>query len=233
MEAINKEEAMRAIFLGLVLLCAAAAPSWAADDGGIFARGDANGDGAFDIGDPVYILRFLFSNGGDGDCLDALDVNDDGQINVADAVSALAFLFGEGPPPPPPFLRPGRDETADELTCLRGLQEETILSYSPKQCERDAWDTGFEGKEEARVAAWIESLGGRVSEVRIEYWPYPVCEACGCPRGYSILVRVAGSEAIAQLLRYGFMPIVPVGPVDPIDPVLPIDPIVPFVPVAR
>ena len=103
MEAINKEEAMRAIFLGLVLLCAAAAPSWAADDGGIFARGDANGDGAFDIGDPVYILRFLFSNGGDGDCLDALDVNDDGQINVADAVSALAFLFGEGPPPPPPL----------------------------------------------------------------------------------------------------------------------------------
>ena len=105
--------------LGAILLClTAAAP---ADAQWTFIRGDANGDGDFNIADPVYILGFLFS-GDPGLCLDAMDVNDDGMNNIADAVSGLDSLFGAGGTPPPmPFPTCGDDPTADALDCVGPL----------------------------------------------------------------------------------------------------------------
>jgi polysaccharide biosynthesis protein PslG len=101
---------------GLVFAVAAAFRMGA--QGGDFIRGDANGDGAVDIGDPIALLGFLFSNVEAADCLDALDANDSGEVDIADAVSMLGYLFADGAPPPPPGpLRCGPDPTDDALAC--------------------------------------------------------------------------------------------------------------------
>ncbi len=77
----------------------------------IFRRGDSNNDGALDVGDPIFFLGFLFSNGPTPVCGDATDVNDDGNGDIGDAVFALSYLFSNGPPPPPPFPGCGIDST--------------------------------------------------------------------------------------------------------------------------
>lgn len=82
-----------------------------------FVRGDANDDGAFDIGDPISVLNFLFLGGESMTCADAADANDDGELDVADPTAALASLFlGNGPLPAPVDV-PSFDPTIDDLTC--------------------------------------------------------------------------------------------------------------------
>ncbi len=87
---------------------------------GLFVRGDANGDGSFDISDPIYSLGALFIVGApQASCEDAADSNDDGAFNVADPVSALAALFVAGTPRPAlPFPACGVDPTGDGLSCV-------------------------------------------------------------------------------------------------------------------
>jgi len=87
-----------------------------ATPGATFRRADANDDGAFDIGDPVATLSFLFS-AGSVDCLVALDSNDDGGVDIGDAVYSLAALFSAGPAPDAPFPGCGSDPTSDALGC--------------------------------------------------------------------------------------------------------------------
>lgn len=85
-----------------------------------FVRGDCNGDGGPDIGDPIFLLSFLFPGGGVPPvlaCVDACDCNDDGLINIADAIYKLTALFANGPPPPPPNPGCGADPTVDALDC--------------------------------------------------------------------------------------------------------------------
>lgn len=75
--------------------------------------GDTNGDGNFNISDPVANLNFLFGGGDVAECyrvpdsdpvelsaagLAVVDFNGDGSNNIADAVAALNFLFGGGTP---------------------------------------------------------------------------------------------------------------------------------------
>lgn len=85
---------------------------------GQFRRGDANGDGSFNIADPIRILGVLFSGGAPLDCDDAGDVNDDGGLDIGDAVSALGSIFGGDPPPPDPGPATcGVDPTTDPLDC--------------------------------------------------------------------------------------------------------------------
>jgi hypothetical protein len=82
----------------------------------LFRRGDANGDGAVDIGDGISMLSYLFLGVSLG-CLDALDANDSSAVDIADPISALGWLFSGGPPPPPPFPECGLDPTADAIGC--------------------------------------------------------------------------------------------------------------------
>ena len=90
-----------------------AAPAAAA-----FARGDANSDGAIDIGDPVTILADTL--GGDRlECRKAADANADGDVSIADAVYALQFLFTRGPAPDAPFPGCGVGPATSELSCER------------------------------------------------------------------------------------------------------------------
>lgn len=73
----------------------------------LFIRGDANGDGAVDIGDPIAVLGVLFQGDPLGTCMVALDGNGDSALDIADAIYLLSFLFAGGPPPPAPFPAPG------------------------------------------------------------------------------------------------------------------------------
>ena len=82
-----------------------------------FQRGDTNGDGLFNIADPVSLLGELFSGDLPGACPDAADANDDGMLNIADAIYALGALFGGGTNPPAPFGACGVDPTSDPLDC--------------------------------------------------------------------------------------------------------------------
>lgn len=82
-----------------------------------FLRGDADGDRAVLINDPVSILLDLYQGHATTPCLDAADVDDTGTRDITDAVYLLRFLFLGGPPPGPPFGVCGPDPTADDLTC--------------------------------------------------------------------------------------------------------------------
>jgi hypothetical protein len=82
-----------------------------------FVRGDANCDGAVDIADAIYALRYLFTQGPSPACLDTADANDDAQIDISDAVKTLLVLF-VGLIMPEPADQPGPDPTLDLLTCL-------------------------------------------------------------------------------------------------------------------
>ncbi len=84
-----------------------------------FRRGDANADFDYNIGDPVFLLAWLFRNGAQPPCLKAADENDDGALNLADVVYALWNIFLGGPNPPAPFPRCGEDPTPDNLSCER------------------------------------------------------------------------------------------------------------------
>jgi hypothetical protein len=61
--------------------------------------GDANGDNAIDIGDPVHILKFLFNEGRPPQPLVAGDANGDATVDVGDAVYLINYIFRDGPRP--------------------------------------------------------------------------------------------------------------------------------------
>ena len=85
-------------------------------DGATFARGDANGDMALNISDPVFILDDLFVGNVRSRCRDAADVNDDGKVTITDPINLLGVLFRTGDPPRAPRIC-GTDPTADRLGC--------------------------------------------------------------------------------------------------------------------
>jgi hypothetical protein len=62
--------------------------------------GDANGSGAIDIDDAVYILEYAFSDGPPPipDVLVA-DANSSGYVDIDDVVYLIEYIFGGGPPP--------------------------------------------------------------------------------------------------------------------------------------
>jgi hypothetical protein len=85
-----------------------------------FVRGEVNGDADLNIGDPVTILLFLFSDTTTVDCMDAADTDDSGVVDITDAVYLLGYLFIGGPAPPAPFPEAGLDPTTtDPYECLR------------------------------------------------------------------------------------------------------------------
>jgi hypothetical protein len=61
--------------------------------------GDANGDGAINTSDVVYLINYLFISGPVPQSLEAGDANCDGNINGSDVVYLLNYLFINGPPP--------------------------------------------------------------------------------------------------------------------------------------
>lgn len=64
-------------------------------------RGDANGDGGVNTGDPVYLINYVFKSGPTPPTTYQGDANGDGLVNIGDAVYLIAHIFQGGPPPPP------------------------------------------------------------------------------------------------------------------------------------
>ena len=88
--------------------------------GVLFQRGDTDGNGAYDISDPLRVLAFLFAGAEPLPCDDAADSDDSGTLTISDAVLVLNWLFAGGRAPSSPFGECGADFTRDHLGCLSG-----------------------------------------------------------------------------------------------------------------
>jgi non-lysosomal glucosylceramidase len=64
-----------------------------------YRRGDANGDGAIDLGDMVFLITYLYRGGVPPQPLEAGDVNCDGTVNLGDIVYLINYLYRGGSPP--------------------------------------------------------------------------------------------------------------------------------------
>ncbi|MBN1420460.1 MAG: dockerin type I repeat-containing protein [Planctomycetes bacterium] len=82
-----------------------------------WGRGDVNCDLALDLGDPIYLLNYLFASGPPPCCEKFADGNDDGTVDIGDAVIILNYLFAEAPDLADPFNNCNDDPTPDDLTC--------------------------------------------------------------------------------------------------------------------
>jgi hypothetical protein len=61
--------------------------------------GDANGDDQVNVGDAVFLIVYVFSDGPPPEPLESGDENCDGQVNIGDAVYLINYIFREGPGP--------------------------------------------------------------------------------------------------------------------------------------
>jgi sugar lactone lactonase YvrE len=83
-----------------------------------FRRGDADGDGRWNITDAVFTFNFLFNGGPVPPCRDAADSDDFEGINLTDGIFTLNFLFLGGRRIPAPYPSCGEDPTPnDGVTC--------------------------------------------------------------------------------------------------------------------
>ena len=80
-------------------------------------RGDANGDGAINVADPIATLTVLFGSV-EASCAAAHDANDDEQIDVSDIIFSLNYVFAGGAQPAAPFPFCGGDPTPGTLPCV-------------------------------------------------------------------------------------------------------------------
>ncbi len=67
--------------------------------GSAFVCGDADGTGAVNISDAVYLINYIFAGGPAPDPLLAADVDCTGAVTISDAVYLIAFIFSGGPAP--------------------------------------------------------------------------------------------------------------------------------------
>lgn len=61
--------------------------------------GDANADGVIDMGDPVWLINYIFRNGAPPDPMELGDASMDERVNIGDAIYLLNYIFRNGPPP--------------------------------------------------------------------------------------------------------------------------------------
>lgn len=81
-----------------------------------FIRGDVTEDNVVTVSDMVGIQLILAGEEPLPDCEDRADANDDGVIDDLDPVAVGNAVFKQQPLPPP-YLDPGVDPTADDLSC--------------------------------------------------------------------------------------------------------------------
>ncbi len=64
-----------------------------------YVPGDADGSGAVDIDDVVYLIQYIFSGGPAPDPLESGDADCSGLIDIDDVVYLIQYIFNSGPPP--------------------------------------------------------------------------------------------------------------------------------------
>jgi hypothetical protein len=123
------------------------------DPGYDFKRGDANGDNAVNISDPVFTLNYLFLEGTAPGCLDAADANDDESVDITDPIYLLGFLFASGAAPP----HPGPFSCGPDLTDAGQPTEapmHTLKCMSYNHCDQtDTDEDGLTDYYESRTVA--------------------------------------------------------------------------------
>ncbi|MCH9032340.1 MAG: hypothetical protein IIB00_08795, partial [candidate division Zixibacteria bacterium] len=65
----------------------------------IFTCGDANGSGAVDVGDAIFLIRYIFSDEAPPVPLESGDADGSGDVNVGDATYLIKYIFSDGPDP--------------------------------------------------------------------------------------------------------------------------------------
>jgi hypothetical protein len=65
---------------------------------GTFLRGDANGDGAIDIGDIVFLVNFIFKHGPAPDPMESGETNCDDYLDIGDVVNIIYYVYQTWPP---------------------------------------------------------------------------------------------------------------------------------------
>jgi FG-GAP-like repeat/Dockerin type I domain len=75
-----------------------------------FIKGDANLDGDINIGDPVFLINYLYHSGPAPFVEEVADANNDSSIEIGDAVSLINYIFKDGPPPSPASVSSADDE---------------------------------------------------------------------------------------------------------------------------
>ncbi len=93
------------------------ADEYPACPGAVLVRGDCDGSGTIDVGDPLHLLGVLFQDL-DPQCFAACDANDSGVVDIADPIGLLLFIFSTAPAPPPPFPACGSIPPGGSLHCL-------------------------------------------------------------------------------------------------------------------
>ncbi len=69
------------------------------DGGAVYVYGDANSDGAVNVGDAAYLVNYIFKSGPLPIPEMAGEANGDCVINIGDIVYIIAYIFKSGPPP--------------------------------------------------------------------------------------------------------------------------------------
>jgi hypothetical protein len=172
-----------------------------------FHLGDANGDGDFDIADPVRTLMHLFGGGAERSlpCAEAADVDRSSNIDITDAIFSLQYLFLGGPAPFPPPAECSPVPAVPLLgcefpSCRIPLGEDPIWVERPDGCMQC----------DPCPAPTLEELVQQLEEMGIDVieateLQYAVCEACHvCASGRSFAVLVPPSDA-KTLLSSGWI----------------------------
>lgn len=62
------------------------------------AAGDADGGGDVNIGDAIFIVKYIFTDGDVPPCLDQADADGGNDVNIGDAIYIVKFIFQDGEP---------------------------------------------------------------------------------------------------------------------------------------
>jgi len=171
------EDKMRTILLSAGLICLMSATASG------FMCGDANGDQTVNIGDPVYIVSYIFKSGPAPAPWEAGDANVDQSLNIGDAVYLINHIFKAGPPPCPNPT----GSVVDHSDCLVLKDGGEITAYS------DCIDYDYDGVGVlalthrnvvynccvTEILAEFSISGNVITIVEDEYLQYGPCD-CMC-----------------------------------------------------
>lgn len=140
-------------------------------------RGDVNSDKKIDIGDPIFLLKYIFAGGTAPQCAPAADTNADAQADISDAITLLFYLFAAQVVLPP--------LTSDEVARCESGPPTVIRHGSLKEVS----DPGH------GVDGQVEQLSS--GSIRIESFNY---DGTGLPQVVVLLTRSSGFDNVGFVI---------------------------------
>jgi hypothetical protein len=123
----------KSLFLSALLIVALVCLSLPSNG---FDCGDVNNDGAINIFDATFIIRYLYLNGAQPPEMHLADVNNSGEVNIFDITDLISFMYLDGDElecPPP--LDPPSGSLVNIIDCfergdVRVPPEEDCIEYN-------------------------------------------------------------------------------------------------------